>query len=579
MIRTLRWIALALAFVLGGVTACSEVPTSGPVDRVPGPEPTCRGCLNVDPADPRPGDDPKTIVEGYMQAMASYEPTYATARKYLTKDAAERWDPDQGVYIYVGQLTATTPTSIVLDARLVGGLEPDRGFRVQDQRMRPSFGLKKEDGEWRIQNPPKGLLIPKSTFDTFYDSYNTYYLGRDGTLVPDTIYLPQQANIPSALMLALLDGPSLAVAPVVTTALPTTTKLNVQSVTVKGGVARVQLSDAINELNDQQRTQMATQVAYTLNQAQVQAVQFEVDGEIYRVPGADPDGTFAINSDQVREVAAIPPRASEQLYGAVKRGARLIEDPAGQTELVAVPGEFGDRGGIESMSVSLNERDLAVVTNDSTVLRQQPDGGEPTVVIKDANDLIRPQYSRQGELWAIGQKDGTQHIWVQLGDQLIEAEAQSPLGDARIVAFRISPDGSRIAMIREVGSTRELGMAWINRLEGRITVGGWSRLDTAANQGATITQFRDVAWRDDSRLMVIGSAGPQAPVGVFEVSQDASTITSIGELADSKAVEIATAPAHNQVALLTSEGYAYRLDAARRWARMAEDLNSLTYPG
>ncbi len=574
-------LAALLAIVLAGLVGCTELPTSGPVDPVEGATPSCRGCLNVDPAAPRPGDDPKTIVDGFLQAMASYEPTYATARKYLTPEAADRWDPDRGTMIYSGQLAATSPTSIVLDGRQVGVLGPDRIFTVRDQRLREPFVLTKQENEWRIKEPPNGLMVPKRTFDTFYQSYNIYFLGRDGTLVPDAIYLPEQANIASALMLALLAGPSIYLRPVVTTALPSATTLSVQSVTVDAGVAEVDLSDAINNLTDQQRIQMAAQVANTLKLAQggIQYVRFKVKAEIYHVPGADPqEGTLSVNDERIRDFAAIPPRASDQILAATERGARMINDPANRRELADVRGDFGERRGVDHVAASLNGRDLAVVTNGGSVLRRQPDGAEPTVLIKDAENLLRPQYSRQGELWEVGEKGGEQKIWVHSGDGLIEAQAPS-LRDVRIVAFRLSPDGTRMALIREgVGGNRELGMTRINRVEGRVIIDGWRKLDTAANQGETITQFRDVGWQDDARLVVIGSAGPQTPVGVFQVSLDASLISRLGELIESDVVEVATSPSHNHVATVTRSGEAYWLDASR-WVRIAEGLDSLSYPG
>jgi len=43
-------------------------------------------------------------------------------------------------------------------------------------------------------------------------------------------------------------------------------------------------------------------------------------------------------------------------------------------------------------------------------------------------------------------------------------------------------------------------------------------------------------------------------------------------------VEVATAPSHNQVATVTRSGEAYWLDASR-WERIAEGLDSLSYPG
>ncbi|MFC7618917.1 LpqB family beta-propeller domain-containing protein [Microlunatus sp. GCM10028923] len=568
-----------LVLLLAVLAGCAEVPTSGPVDPVEGAEPSCRGCLNVDPAAPQPGDDPKTIVDGFLQAMAAYEPTYATARKYLTKEAAERWDPDKGVTVYIGQMTATSPTSFLLDARTVGVLGPNRDFLVRDQRFQPTFRVEKQGGEWRINNPVTGLLVPKWTFDTFYDSFNVYFVGRDGTLVPDVIYLPERASIASALMLALLAGPSGSLGTVVGSALPAGTTLDVQSASVEGGVAEVQLSDAINQLTDQQRILMAAQIAETLRQYQVQSIQLRVNGEVFRIPGADPQtGAISVNDERIRAIAALPPGVSDQLYAATDDGARMITDRAGKRETTPVSGDLGKQDDSERIAVSLDDRDIAVVTENRTVLRRQGEDGRASTVIEGVTDLLRPQYSRQGELWAIGDKGGQQLIWAVQGEKVVEVQAPR-LRDGRIVSFKLSPDGSRIAMVREVGSTRQLTLALVNRVDGRIVIDEPSRVDTAGNQGTTITQFRDVGWQDDSRLLVIGAAAQLAPVGVYLMSQDASQISVLGELPDDEAAELATSPTHNQVAIVTKKGEAYWLDPARRWTRISAGVDSLAYPG
>ncbi|GAB3759430.1 LpqB family beta-propeller domain-containing protein [Microlunatus parietis] len=569
-----------LVVLLAVLAGCAEVPTRGPVDPVEGAKPSCRSCLNVDPAAPQPGDDPKTIVEGFLQAMSAYEPSYATARKYLTKESADRWNPDQGATVYVGQLTATSPTSFLLDARMVGVLGPDRIFTVRDQQFRPVLRVEKQDGEWRINNPVTGLLVPKWTFDTFYDSFNVYFIGRDGTLVPDVIYLPQRASIASALMLALLSGPSDWLAPVVSSAFPAGTTLEVQSASVAGGVAEVGLSDAINELTDQQRILMAAQVAETLRQFQVQSVMFRVNGEIFRIPGADPTtGAISVNDDRIRAIAARPPRASDQLYAATDDGVRMITDRAGKRETAPISGDLGEQEGTERIAVSLDDRELAAVTDDGTVLRQQGEDGQASTVIKGVSDLLRPQYSRQNELWAVGQKGGEQRIWAAVGNRVVDVQAPQLKG-SKIVAFKLSPDGTRIAMVREVGSTRQLTLGVINRVDGRILIDGdLRRVDTAGNQGTTITQFRDVGWQDDSRLLVIGAAASLAPVGVYLLSQDASQISALGELPDDEAAEITASPTHNQVAIVNKKGEAYWLDPARRWTRISAGVDSLAYPG
>ena len=74
-----------------------------------------------------------------------------------------------------------------------------------------NFQLVNENGEWRINNPPGGLMVAEYSFRTFYKAYNLYFIGNGVSLVPDPIYLPSlrsPQNVASALITSLLSGPS-----------------------------------------------------------------------------------------------------------------------------------------------------------------------------------------------------------------------------------------------------------------------------------------------------------------------------------------------------------------------------------
>ena len=56
-----------------------------------------------------------------------------------------------------------------------------------------------------------GLMVAEYSFSPFYSAYSVYFVGNGTSLVPERIYLPalrNPANVASALMTALLDGPS-----------------------------------------------------------------------------------------------------------------------------------------------------------------------------------------------------------------------------------------------------------------------------------------------------------------------------------------------------------------------------------
>jgi hypothetical protein len=213
-------IFIVLAGLLG-VGGCVSVPTSGPIEKVEGQQPASQN-INVEVRPPAPGDEPRQIVDGYLRANNNYQPNYSVAKQFLTRTAAESWSPEEGVWIYQGSPTATT-NSARFDGRLVGSLGRDHTYRVEDRDFRVDFNLIKDDkGEWRINKPPPGLMVAEYSFTSFYQGYDLYFIGNGSSLVPEPIYLPRlsnPANVASALMKALLNGPSTWLKPAVSTAI------------------------------------------------------------------------------------------------------------------------------------------------------------------------------------------------------------------------------------------------------------------------------------------------------------------------------------------------------------------------
>ena len=135
-------------------------------------------------------------------------------------------------------------------------------------------------------------MVAEYSFTSFYQPYDLYFVGNGTSLVPDHIYLPalsNPANVASALMKALLKGPSEWLKPAVASAIPPNTSLSVDSVTITDGIAEVPLSDSVLALPDPQRSLLAAQIVYTLRQVVgVRGVVIKVNEQPYRVPDSDP---------------------------------------------------------------------------------------------------------------------------------------------------------------------------------------------------------------------------------------------------------------------------------------------------
>ena len=563
------------------LTSCVTVPTAGPVRKVEGQQQTCQNCVDVEVAAPSLGDDPRQIVEGYLRATSNYQPNYSVAKQFLTSEAAEKWSPEDGASIYRGSPTASGD-QVILDALLIGKLDDHRSYTAKDTRLRHDFKLTKENGEWRIGNPPAGLLVTESSFTRFYSPYSLYFVG-NGRLVPDAIYLPDlrsQANIASVLVKALLSGPSAWLRPAVTSAIPPSTALSGDAVTTSDGIATVPLNDPVLQLNDQQRVEMAAQVIYTLREAVgIKGVLFTVNQQPLRVRGGN-DVSFVVPADTIPgDLGPIPAVAGDQLY-VVRKGAVAVVEDGTPPKAQPVLGDLGEgRYRVDSLAVSTANTDLAAVTNDRTTLRWSPTAtGEVTTVLPGARNLLRPQFSRFGELWVIEGSPGDQGIWVFTADKKIKVAANEILDKGQVTAFKISPDGARLALIRKANGRTELGLARISRAD-KITVDGWRPLDTTqTGQQQKLRRLQDVAWIDATELLVLGSPSASVALQPFRISQDASSITAEGESTNWEAIELAVLLGKQTVIGASRDGQTYR-DQGSQWTPFLDKVSTVAYPG
>jgi hypothetical protein len=576
-------ILLVLAGLLGAA-GCVNVPTRGPIEKVVGQQPGCQNCVNVVVAPPAAGDKPTDIVEGYLRATSNYQPNYSVAKQFLSQMAAEKWSPETGVLIYRGTPTATATDTVTLSGRLVGELEADRTYVARDTTLKFDFHLVQENGEWRINNVPPGLMVAEYSFTSFYQPYDLYFVGNGSSLVPDHIYLPalsNPANVASALMKALLKGPSGWLKPAVTTAIPPNTSLSVDSVTITDGIAEVPLSDSVLALADPQRSLLAAQIVYTLRQVGgVKGVVIKANQQPYRVPESDPTSLIVSLDAFPPDIDPVPFMSEDQLYavesGAVKRVRTTASAPA--TEPLGGPLGKG-RYPVDALAVSMTNTDLAATTDRRTTLRRAPiTSGEPSTLLSGVTDLLRPQFTRYDEIWVIGSHGGRQRMWMTTEKKPIEVEA-AVLDGGTITAFKISPDGTRMALVRATKTGSELGLARIIRSQDKITVNGWRALDTSQTTMPPIRTIADIAWLDGTELLVLGAvvATAYAP---YRVVVDASRITPEGESQDWDAVELAVLPRTQTAIIVGRTGHTWKDDGSE-WLPFLDKVtvSTIAYPG
>lgn len=575
--------ATLITVLLGG---CAHIPTSGPVVAGGGPTRLPEVSVEVEPEPPRPGATPRAVVEGYLQAMANYQPGYSVARLYLASDVRDTWRPETGVTVYEdGYGVTATTQAVALDAPVVGRVGTDGSFAHSGETVRHEFGMARDrDGEWRIRNPPAGLLISRYLFETFYQSVSIYFFDPGWTaVVADTVFLPTGNRTATALLQALLRGPSDWLAPVVVTAVPSQTRLNVQSAFIDpDGVVEVSLNETIAALGDEQRSRLAGQLAWTLGQLPgVTGVRLLMNGSPYSVPEAE-EGVARIEA--YSWLNPMPPARPVSTFGVTTGGLVRIGDSAGETELIPVSGPWGTTPRMSAVAVDRTQDRVAALNADRTVLwtGSMTGGVEET---RTGQGFLRPQFvgPREPELWTIldASADQPGQIAHRIVQGRVETVPLSALGDGAVLAYRISPDGTRLAAVRRTAAGRlEVGLARINRTQPDVIVDGWRALPLA-DAGQPGPQIPvDVGWWDATTLIVLAAEDERQQPKPYRLDEYAAEVIEIGQPDNWQAEAVAAAPrmGGGPVLVLGRNG-AWRYEADYRWLFATRDLVAVTHAG
>ncbi|MCZ3389965.1 MAG: LpqB family beta-propeller domain-containing protein [Actinomycetia bacterium] len=504
--RALRTSGLGLLVVVVMVVAgCSEIPTSGPIER--GDEVRAavdEPAVRVLPRDPVIGQTQEEVVAGFLEASASFENDHEVARRFLSPDAAQEWNASSGVTVIDDspdfrlqrmrggvQLQADQVAKISAD----GALTP-RGD-VEIQRL---FQLERVGDEWRITDLPQGLILDRIEVSLTYRAFNIYFMNPQGSLlVPDPVYLPlDPAGSATSLMQSLLNGPTRWLRPAVESMIPAGTSLVVDAVPNDNGVARVDLSAEFFDADVTAREQAAAQITETLLglTSTVTGVAITVEGSPLQLPAAP--SVMTRETWEVYDSGALSPALGALIVrsGVVRRitdsGSAPVEGAlgAGQREVVA-PSHSWDGGTITALNPS---RTAMLVTHPflSAGVKEQLSG----------RSFLPASIDDVGRVWAVDAGGSIPKVRV-LGEEGSWQSASLRGFRGSLMAFRVSADGTRVAVVVEQGQRRDrrgelLVGRVVQRAEG-LQVQGFRRIER------TLVDVQDVSWADASSLVVLGA--------------------------------------------------------------------------
>lgn len=570
--RSLATLVAATAVLAG----CAQIPTSGPVVQGPSPD-AGNGPVSIDAQRPKPGASPQDIVQGFLDAMSSYQFGFPIARTYLAPGVD--WAPTTTIVYGAGEnLTVQGDgSSVVFDAPKIATIEDTGRYTAAapSEEITVPLRLEKSEGEWRVAAPPTWLLISTLERDANYGQFFNYYPSLDGDLlVPDPVWLPANGEeVPNLLAEQLVNGPSDALGDAVRNAFPAGTA--VTGVDIEAKNARVTLTDRALDASPADRTLMAAQLVYTLRQlvgTEVDTVSIMIGGERLEIP--DMPATIPVtaypNLDPLARFAAP--------LGYAVSGNRVVTVDPDTGDLHTVPGPAGDDAALAStcsatpcpplsIAVSVDEKTIATVSSDGRIVSTVAlaDGATPEAVWNGGN-VAQPTWDRYGYLWFASHSEDTSGLWRVLPGSLPVKVDAPELERTTVLSTRIAPDGVRIAVvIQDAGAEARL-------LVGRIRQGKELAATDFVEIAPQVTSVLDVAWLGETDLEVIGNTADRQG-SPLSVSIDGSRIT--------QSVKTGTeliAGFSDQPVLAISDGDLSRQVSQISWVNIGE-ATSVTYPG
>ncbi|MFF9143984.1 LpqB family beta-propeller domain-containing protein [Streptomyces sp. NPDC055051] len=611
--RTGRTLALAACGALLA-TGCATMPDSGEVQPVRGANPG-DSQVRVYAVAPREGANPDEIVDGFLEAMTSDDPGFATARKYLSRTAAKTWKPEQSItvlatapdrepadrhedpenqgraYPISGRTIATVDSRHAYQA--VSSVEYAQAIHVVQEPVANS-----KDKEWRIDTLPPGLVLGEADFLRNYRSVNKYYFASgENWLVADPVYIRQRQDPVTRMdpvtqtVKALLAGPSNWLRPAVDSPFPSGTELNSDVTTLTTddqSTLKVPLNVKADRFGGEVCRRLAAQLLVTLGDLpSVRVDQVELQDEGGNV-------VCRLGKAQAAEFEAVRDTGQAETPYFIDENDRmrtLQTDGKDTVQTPEVPGPLGKgtvplgsvavaRDGALAAGVSKDGASL-FVSSITTEQEQLPavlkSAAGPAAAPKDR--LSQPSWDGQGDLWVADRAQGHQRLVVvpDGNGRWIEVHTPWLTEGTRIESLRVSADGVRIALL-------------ITR-DGRTTlqIGRIERQDGADHEVVSVEDLQPVAprmesvssvsWAGPSRLVVVGrEAGGVQQIRYLQTDGSTSASSVLPGLNGVNGVAASRNEADPLIASSGNDGIV-RLMPGANWQPVVKSGSGPVYPG
>jgi hypothetical protein len=507
-------ILITTLLILALLAGCAAVPASSDLQVV---RSMPVGSGSTAPAGPQRGVDPFRLVREFIEATGSPANGHAAARAFLSRGAAANWNDRAGLTV-VEDAPGAAPQAgsaggvrrIRVGGSRLGVLTADGSFVPAAGAFSIPLDVITEHGEWRITNPPPGVLVEASAVQRNYRQVRVSFVDPNrGTLVPDLRWVPAQpaSTLPGRVLDLLLAGPSERLAGAVRTSIPEGTRLRSNVLVSRSGRTVINLN-GVEALTDAQRRLVAAQIVSSLDGLVPVPMRLLADGE----PLVPAQAEWR-SADIAAYAAPTGPRPD--VPGQVVIGGRLR-----RLDGTAAPGSAG-AGQLAVLSAASSnpggELLAAVVAGPSgrPQLRVGPTVGDLAEVPVDAVTMTRPTWRPSGT-----------EVWTVLDGRTVVGVALSGAGPP--LTYQINAtDLTRLGTVSELRSSRD-GVQVAAVVGGRLVVaavvtesGVVSLRHPQVLRDGSLPPTASVDWARPE-LLVVASAGPSPQVS--SVSVDGLTV-------------------------------------------------------
>ena len=587
------------------LAGCASMPDSGNlqgVDSTPRQDTQVR----VFAVPPREDASPSEVVSGFLEALTSDDPGYEITRKYLTEEASDNWQPQRSTMVLangpsadverLGGRKETDNLSYTLTGTKVATVDAEQSYSPASGDYSESIHLTqdKKTKRWRIDVPPRGVVMGRSDFQRNYMSVDRYYFAANTALgvfphmatVADPVYVRRNGDPVTQTVRSLLKGPTVWLDPVVRSSFPTGTTLKDDSTTLTPDDQNrltVPLNDKAARVGPAKCNEMAAQVLFTLRN-----LTPTVDEVALRAGGRQ---LCALDESRAEDVATRGSGESANYLYFLDARHRLVRLPAANNDTgpEPVPGVLGEGDAqLGSVAVSRDEDMAAGVGLDgkrlyvgALVSGGSLGGPELTSAGKTESErLSAPSWDAQGDLWVADRDPGNPRLLLLkegVGDPLV---VKMPPGlEGRIESVRVAADGVRIALVVKQGEKSSLLIGWIERNEdGKSSERSTVSVHELRSATPEMEEVTTMSWSGDSRLVVVGRE--KDGVQTLRYAQvDGSTPEGPAPAALSGVKQITASEDPRLPLVGYSEDGVVRLPSGAQWQKVMADGTAPVYPG